>query len=118
MKIGDVRIYKVSKNAKEDYRRNVKGNEHTEDDQIRLKLARNIYLATEEKLSAFKKVYKYGSLHITTYFDWVINIKNYQPVPKEWRFNKKAYFRVTSLLEIKDNKFESKKFVKSYLNKG
>lgn len=107
MKVKDVKLYEVSDEALDYYRKNIKGNKYISHGEAALKLARNIKLATKRRIGLFRNVFEYGSLHIYTVFGKIVEIKNNRGQPFEsWKFDKKEYIRISKLLGIKNCKFD------------
>ena len=73
MRIGDVKIYEITPEALDYYRKNTKGNLYKPEGVVILKLSRNIHLAHKEK-RLFEKIYTYGDLKITTRMGKIIEL--------------------------------------------
>lgn len=108
MKVGDVKIYELTPDVLNYYKKNVKGNEATSEGQAVMKLARNIKLAKFLQYDVMRmcSVYVYGNMKITTRVNRIIELHNDQGnAQKDWALDKKEYQRINKLLGITDDKF-------------
>ena len=107
MKIGDIKIYEITPEALDYYRKNTKGNENKPEGVVVLKLSRNIHLAHKEKKLS-ETIYTYGNLRIVTRLGKIIEINNSpNNKVKGWVEDMQEYNRVSKLLGIRDNKFKN-----------
>ena len=107
MRIGGIKIYEITPEALDYYRKNTKGNYHKPEGVVVLKLSRNIHLAHKEKKLS-ETIYTYGNLRIVTRLGKIIEISNSpNNKVKGWVEDMQEYNRVSKLLGIRDNKFKS-----------
>ena len=108
MKIGDIKIYEITPEALDYYRKNTRGNENKPEGVVVLKLSRNIHLAHKEKRLT-ETIYTYGDLRIVTKRGKIVELNNHPSnKPQGWEEDMHEYNRVSKLLGIKDNKFKKK----------
>lgn len=108
-----MKLLKLSDNAYNYYRENVKGNKNIAMDQARRKLTRNVLMAKEVKIRnrldrlLGKRLYHYGNMDIIVQFDRVIHIKNIKGGKRKgnWKRDEEKYIQLTKELGIEDSKF-------------
>lgn len=107
LKIGDIKIYEITPEALDYYRKNTKGNQYKPEGVVVLKLSRNIHLAHKEKKLS-ETIYTYGNLRIVTRLGKIIELSNSRDNKIEgWKEDKEEYNRISKLLGIRDNKFKN-----------
>ena len=108
MKIGDIKIYEITPEALDYYRKKTLNNKNKPEWVVVMKLARNIHLAHKQK-KLTETVYTYGNLKIVTRLDKIVELSNHPDnMVKGWKVDKKEYSRISKLLGIKDDKFKKK----------
>ena len=104
MKVGDIKIYEITPEALDYYRKHVKGNQNQPEGVVVMKLARNIHLGHKQKKLS-ETIYTYGYLKIVTRLGKIVEISNHPDNQvDEWTPNMNEYKRVSKLLGIPDYK--------------
>ena len=108
MKIGGIKIYEITPEALDYYRKNTRNNFNKPEGVVVLKLSRNIHLAHKEKRLT-ETIYTYGDLRIVTKRGKIVALNNSPSNKvKGWAEDALEYDRVSKLLGIRDNKFKNK----------
>ena len=108
MKIGDIKIFEITPEALDYYRKNTLNNSNKPEWVVVMKLARNIHLAHKQKKLS-ETIYTYGNLKIVTRLGKIVELNNSPDNEIEgWKLDKKEYRRISKLLGIKDDKFKKK----------
>ena len=104
MKVGDIKIYEVTPEALDYYRKHTKGNQNQPEGVVVMKLARNIHLGHKQKKLS-ETIYTYGNLKIVTRLGKIVELSNHPDNKiKDWTPNMEEYRRVSKQLGIPDYK--------------
>lgn len=99
-----MKLYKLSKNAYEYYKNNVKGNENITYMMCRRKLTRNILLASECPIKNNRRLFYYGNLSIiVNNKNQIVWIQNYHDRKQDFKVDKERYEELNKKLRINDN---------------
>ncbi|TCJ01141.1 hypothetical protein [Cytobacillus praedii] len=109
-----MKILKLTDKVYNQYRENVRGNEHITLDQAVRKLSRNVQLVEEVAPERIKRhllsvTYSYGNLDIRVLFGTIVSIINHKGEASDWKFPKRRYIELTKEYQIDDDKFNTKR---------
>lgn len=101
MRIGGVKLYEITPEALDYYRKNTRDNYNKPEGVIVMKLARNIHLAHKQKKLS-ETIYTYGNLKIVTKFGKITEISNSPENKIEgWQSDRNEFHRISKLLGLR-----------------